>query len=577
MINAQRVRSLNNARLRPGAVVYWMSREIRSEDNWALLYAKQKADGWQKPFYVVYNLDIGYLGGGLRSHLFKVGGLQVVHDNLAKLNIPFAVLSEEQMFGAKKTSSQKGGSSPGRAERRSSGGRASAGASGCVMQELVEKAGVTLIVTDFTPLRISLAWEERMKNLLQNLSASGGGDQDTSAVAFHQVDAHNVVPCWLASEKLEIQAYTIRPKLNKRKDEFLTDFPKLGAHKFNKTSDDAGTTYHLPAPDFGHLTSDAVLKKLNARAAPVDWILPGENEAKKALYEFIHVRNFAHYETKRNIPEAGGKSYLSPYFHYGMLAPQRAIYDATHATSKPKEDRDGFIEQCFVRRELAENFCFYTPDEYDKLSGAPSWAQATLEKHRNDKRRYVYNREQFEAAKTHDPLWNAAQMEMVTQGWMHGYVRMYWAKKLFEWSKDPETALADCIYLNDLYSLDGRDPNGYEGIMWSICGSQDRPFQPERPVYGNIRFMSDGCRGKFDVKQYCVTNLGPQGATDVIASSASMPKDKRPENKSWEEKGESPRNSRGKKRWGKDSKSGWNSGRAQGDTGYHTGWENPRG
>lgn len=514
---AKRVRSLNNAPLRPGAVVYWMSREIRSEDNWALLYSAQKAKEWGTPLYAVYNLDIGYLGGGQRQHMFKVGGLQTVHDNLAKLNIPFAVLSEEQMFGPK--TSLRGPLVKGK-------GNDEGNASGFVMKDLVEKAGATLVVTDFTPLRKSFEWEERMKNLLQELGtcASGGGRDNRGEVAFQQVDAHNVVPCWIASEEQEYSARTMRPKLRKKMEEYLTDFPKLSPHKFNTNTNyhDSRPLYRLPPTDFELLRSDAILQKLNARAAPVDWILPGENEAKKALDRFIG--SITGYNENRNNPHPDVSSGLSPYLHYGMLAPQRALYEAWNATSKPKADRDKFIDECYIRRELADNFCFYRKNDYDKLSGAPDWARKTLEKHREDKRHILYTREQLETAQTHDPLWNAAQMEMCKTGKMFGYVRMYWAKKLLEWSKDPEEALANAIYLNDLYELDGRDPNGYVGCMWAICAVTDEKGGPEREIVGTIRYMSlDGHRKWFDVEQYCARHLGAQKTAPSPGGAASTP------------------------------------------------------
>jgi deoxyribodipyrimidine photo-lyase len=162
---------------------------------------------------------------------------------------------------------------------------------------------------------------------------------------------------------------------------------------------------------------------------------------------------------------------------------------------------ESFLEELIVRRELSDNFCSHTPD-YDSFSCFPSWARETLDRHRHDPRQYLYGPEQFEGAATHDPLWNAAQSEMVRTGKMHGYLRMYWAKKILEWSASPEEALETAILLNDRYELDGRDPNGYAGIAWSIGGVHDRPW-PERPVYGKIRSMTfQGCRKKFDVDAY---------------------------------------------------------------------------
>jgi deoxyribodipyrimidine photo-lyase len=170
------------------------------------------------------------------------------------------------------------------------------------------------------------------------------------------------------------------------------------------------------------------------------------------------------------------------------------------------EKKESFLEELIVRRELSDNYCFYN-DKYDQFEGFHPWAQKTLNEHRGDKREYVYSLEEFEEAKTHDDLWNAAQMEMVRRGKMHGYMRMYWAKKILEWTESPESALEIAIYLNDKYELDGRDSNGYAGIAWSVGGVHDRAWN-ERPVFGKIRYMSyNGCKRKFDIKRYIQKNL----------------------------------------------------------------------
>lgn len=165
------------------------------------------------------------------------------------------------------------------------------------------------------------------------------------------------------------------------------------------------------------------------------------------------------------------------------------------------EAKRAFLEELIIRRELSDNFCFYNED-YDNFKGFPEWAKKTLQKHKNDKREYLYSAIEFERALTHDELWNAAQMEIVRKGKMHGYMRMYWAKKILEWSESPEKAMEIAIYLNDRYGLDGRDPNGYTGIAWSIGGVHDRAWN-ERKIFGKIRYMSHGgCKSKFDVEKY---------------------------------------------------------------------------
>ena len=176
------------------------------------------------------------------------------------------------------------------------------------------------------------------------------------------------------------------------------------------------------------------------------------------------------------------------------------------------------MEELIVRRELSDNFCFYNPC-YDRLDGFPAWARATLDRHRRDPRDYLYTPEQFEQARTHDDLWNAAQREMVRTGKMHGYLRMYWAKKILEWTPSPEEALKIAITLNDRYELDGRDPNGYAGIAWSLGGVHDRPWG-ERKVFGLVRYMSyNGCKSKFDVKGYIQKQVAEQDLVFPVGKS----------------------------------------------------------
>jgi len=206
------------------------------------------------------------------------------------------------------------------------------------------------------------------------------------------------------------------------------------------------------------------------------------------------------YKARRNDPSLQGQSNLSPYLHFGQISAQRIVLEALQNPAR-KASRDAFLEELIVRRELSDNFCYYN-SQYDRFGGFPAWARKTLDEHRKDKRPYLYTLKQLENAATHDDLWNAAQIEMVKQGKMHGYMRMYWAKKILEWTGSPEEAIEAAIFLNDKYELDGRDPNGYAGIAWSIGGVHDRAWG-ERPVFGKVRYMSRaGSRSKFDINKY---------------------------------------------------------------------------
>jgi deoxyribodipyrimidine photo-lyase len=216
--------------------------------------------------------------------------------------------------------------------------------------------------------------------------------------------------------------------------------------------------------------------------------------------EHFITNKLVQYSSLRNDPNAGAQSELSPYLNHGNLSPQRLVLEVLKA-NMPEGIADDFLEESIIRREVAENYCLYC-EQYDRFEWAWKWAQETLLEHWNDEREWVYSLSQFEGAQTHDSLWNAAQKELVVRGKLHGFMRMYWAKKILEWTESPRLAVEIALYLNDTYAIDGCDPNGYTGIMWSICGIHDRPWF-DRPVYGKIRYMNrSGCEKKFNVVQY---------------------------------------------------------------------------
>ena len=227
---------------------------------------------------------------------------------------------------------------------------------------------------------------------------------------------------------------------------------------------------------------------------------PGAQAAKLRLQSFLQ-DGLDDYGVNSNDPTLDRQSQLSPYLHFGQLSAQRTALEVLRRGG-PAPQTEAFLEELIVRRELADNFCYYNPD-YDNPAGFPAWAQQTLAEHLDDVRPYRYTAAEFEQAITHDPIWNAAQRQMVKTGKMHGYMRMYWAKKILEWSANPRQAMETAIYLNDRYELDGRDPNGYAGIAWSIGGVHDRAWG-ERQIFGKIRFMNDkGLKRKFAIDRYC--------------------------------------------------------------------------
>lgn len=442
------INRLNSKSLLQGPVVYWMNRDQRVQDNRALIKAQQLALELEKPLLIVFCLADSYLGARSMHYQFMCAGLRKVAASLRLLNIPFVLIkgNPSQQVADFLTGMQPG-----------------------------------VVVTDFSPLRLPRHWKEQVAARL--------------SCSMLEVDAHNIVPCRVASDKQEFAAYTLRPKIQRLLPMWLLPLPNINRHPFSVTPHQAAYILERGAP------SDEVLS-----AASSDTWPSGEDAANIQLVDFIE-NNIQQYD-KRNDPNADATSGLSPYLHFGQIYAGRialAIQDAQKEGDVSHDNAADYLEQLIVRKELSDNFCLYQAG-YDQTSGFHPWATKTLDEHRADIRTWHYDQIRLENASTHDPLWNAAQKQMMRTGIMHGYMRMYWAKKILEWSESPEEAMASAIYLNDTCSLDGRDPNGYTGIAWSIGGVHDRAWG-ERPVFGKIRYMSyDGCKRKFDIAQYIKNN-----------------------------------------------------------------------
>lgn len=306
-----------------------------------------------------------------------------------------------------------------------------------VLDELPKTINAGAIIVDFNPLDDKSIWAK---------------DQDC---AVFEVDSHNIIPARYVSDKQEFSAATLRRKIYANIGEFLTEYPQ----PFNTQ----------------------------------------KSEAETILNEFIQHKLDSYAELKNN-PNSNVTSNLSPYLHLGFISSQRIALEIlkSYASRANKED---YLEELIVRKELSDNFCFYNK-EYKTLNCLATWAKESLNVHKEDLRTYIYSPKEFEEGKTHDELWNKIQQILLKTGKIHGYLRMYWAKKILEWSKTPEEALSTAIYLNDNYALDGNDPNGYVGVLWSIGGIHDRPFS-NRIVTGKIRYMSmNGCKAKFNRSFY---------------------------------------------------------------------------
>lgn len=441
MINEKRIRLLQKGNETNGPVIYWMSRDQRVHDNWALIFSQKLALEKHKPLAVVFNLVPDFLEATIRQYGFMLKGLQQIEDELKKYNIPFFLTL-------------------GNPENE--------------IPNLLKRIKASILVSDFDPLKIKRIWK---RDVAKNIF-----------IPFYEVDTHNIIPCLYVSNKVEFGAYTIRTKIQKALPEFLDEFAELIKMKNQQLSSEPIDWYKAKES-----------LNINRVVSEIDWLKPGEVNAQKVLKDFLENR-FDNYSEDRNDPTKNALSNLSPYLHFGQISAQRIAltvqqFYGNHPSTK------SFLEELIVRRELSDNFCYFNP-KYDSFEGFPDWAKKTLNEHRKDKREFLYSLEEFELAKTHEELWNAAQLEMVRTGKMHGYMRMYWAKKILEWTKSPEDALKIAIYLNDKYELDGRDSNGYVGCAWSIGGVHDRAWT-ERPVFGKIRYMNlNGAKRKFDVNTY---------------------------------------------------------------------------
>lgn len=429
-------------------VLYVMRRDQRVSYNHALLVAQQIALTEKLPLAVVFCLQPHTLRRSHEQYDFMLKGLAKVEKKLAEHNVPLLTL-----IGQPQDS----------------------------LAALVHHTSPHSVVFDFSPLRGHPRLIEEAKKFIEG--------------AVIEVDTHNIVPVWETSTKQEIGARTLRPKTYKLLDKYLTQPPKIKRHPHSWS----GVVMKLEqlSPQISELLKG--LAKSGVSESPES----GEIAASKVMDDFIANR-LSHYATGKNNPVLGALSNLSPYLHFGQISSleiSMRVYQQLSVDSSLQQSADAFLEELIIRKELSDNFCYYN-HSYDSLKGAPAWAQKTLADHGHDVREFTYSFEQLTNAKTHDSAWNACQKQLTTTGKMHGYMRMYWAKKILEWTQSPAQAIEYALQLNDFYSWDGGDPNGYVGILWAIAGLHDRPWF-DRPIYGTVRYMNyNGLKRKFDIASY---------------------------------------------------------------------------
>jgi deoxyribodipyrimidine photo-lyase len=334
-----------------------------------------------------------------------------------------------------------------------------------------------LIVCDRGYLRHQRSWRERVAR--------------RAACRVIQVESDVVVPVEAATLKAEIGARTLRPRIHRRLADYLVEVKEAPVRVRD-------TNRNLPGLNVND--TDGILKslKVDRRVGAVRRFRGGAAEARRRFADFLKHR-LERYALNHNQPQTDDTSAMSPYLHFGQISPLYMAMAAAKA-AVPQEAKDAFLEEMIVRRELACNFTHFTTN-YDGYACIPGWAQQSLADHRRDRRPYVYSARQLENAESHDPYWNAAMREMACTGYMHTYMRMYWGKKILEWSRTPEEGFATTLALNNKYFLDGRDPNSYTGVAW-IYGVHDRAW-PSRAVFGKVRTMvAAGLERKCDIQGY---------------------------------------------------------------------------
>jgi deoxyribodipyrimidine photo-lyase len=447
----ERVTKLNDQPERPGGrwVLYWAQMNRRAEANHALAFAAELANCFDLPLLVYEGLTCSYPYANDRLHTFILEGVPEMARRLAELGAGY-------VFYLRRRHSDPDD----------------------ILYRLAAEAAA--VVTDDYPTFIARRHNASVPRKI--------------GVAYYAVDSSCVVPM-NRHPRREYAAYTIRPKIRKALAECLVPAPEVRLRR----------RWDLPVPAFHTEVDPRKIPELVASCEIDHSVKPstafggGRAEALKRLERFLehHLRD---YGRLRNEPAANATSRLSPYLHFGRISSLEVALAASGYGRAHGIATEEFLEELIVRRELAFNFARHT-DDYQSLAVLPDWARRTLERHARDRRDPAYSREQFERAATHDELWNAAQKELLLRGVIHGYYRMYWGKKIIEWSPTHEEALATMIYLHDRYALDGRDPNTYTNILWCF-GLHDRPWG-ERPIFGSVRYMSlEGMRRKTNVAAY---------------------------------------------------------------------------
>jgi deoxyribodipyrimidine photo-lyase len=444
-IQTTRVKHLNDLSIKKKKyVLYWMQQSQRAEYNHALEYSVSQANQLNRPVLAVFGLTDDYPEANLRHYTFMLEGLKETQSQLASRGIKLVI---------------RYGHPPD------------------IAVELGREA--CMIVCDRGYLRHQRAWRGQVARYAR--------------CGVVQVESDAIVPLEVVSNKAEYAARTIRPKIHRHLDTYLVDLKpqKLGRQSLE---------LNVAGLNLGNVDKLLQTLKLDRNIPPVTPFFRGGTSQAKIHFERFLDQRLQHYDQHSNQPQTDDVSRMSPYLHFGQISPLYLAQKIAQSSKTREAPKQAYLEELIVRRELAMNFVTYVVN-YDAYACIPGWAAQSLAAHRHDKRDYVYTRRQLDNAQTHDPYWNACMLEMKHTGFMHNYMRMYWGKKILEWSRTPQHAFRTTLALNNTYFLDGRDPNSYAGVAW-IYGTHDRAWK-ERPIFGKTRYMAaSGLERKCDIAGY---------------------------------------------------------------------------
>ncbi len=478
-----RIRAANDLPCNPQGswVLYWMTAFRRTRYNFALQYARDLAKHWERPLVILEAVRLRYRWASERMHGFIIQGMRDNAEQCRSSDVLYYPYVEPQH-----------------------------GSGAGLLHRLAEEA--CTVVTDDYPC----FFHPRMLKAVQG----------TLPARLELVDSNGLMPL-AAAERTFTVAHSYRRWMQKELPQHLEQMPDENPLDGRSTRTlptlkrlPREITQQWPAADLPSLLKPGGLSELpiNHDVGP-GAVAGGAAEADRLLTRFTDQR-LSSYDADRNEPDEFGSSELSPHLHFGHLSAHEVFDRVMHSAgwhpgklAKPNgkvqgfwgvpTDVEAFLDQLCTWREIGFNQCWREP-HYDRFETLPDWAQATLQEHAGDKRPYLYSLEQFEQARTHDEIWNAAQRQLVREGRIHNYLRMLWGKKILHWTESPQAALQIMVELNNKYALDGRDPNSYSGIFW-VLGRFDRAWGPERPIFGKVRYMtSENTAKKHRLKEYLV-------------------------------------------------------------------------